>query len=213
MKKGQSQNFLRLPCTTARQDAAPPRVGDATSSRVAAETDSGARIEALLEKKDWENARKAVLKELEVEPDSHYLVSRLALTYYEQRQYETALHYSQESMKLAPHCPLVLWNYAGALEQTGHEREAIRVWKRLLRRGIERIAHGPCGEGIRQAESLLNDCRYRIGKTYYFLDRPVLAWRYMHAHLTHRRRGLPSIYSRADVLWNLERIARRRRKP
>ena len=213
MKKGQSQNFLRLPCTTARQDAAPPRVGDATSSRIAAETDSGARIEALLEKEDWENARKAVLKELEVEPDSHYLVSRLALTYYEQRQYETALHYSQESMKLAPHCPLVLWNYAGALEQTGHEREAIRVWKRLLRRGIERIAHGPCGEGIRQAESLLNDCRYRIGKTYYFLDRPVLAWRYMHAHLTHRRRGLPSIYSRADVLWNLERIARRRRKP
>ena len=204
---------LRSPCAGTRQDAAPPRVGDATSSRVAAETDSGARIEALLEKEDWENARKAVLKELEVEQDSHYLVSRLALTYYEQRQYETALHYSQESMKLAPHCPLVLWNYAGALEQTGHEREAIRVWKRLLRRGIERIAHGPCGEGIRQAESLLNDCRYRIGKTYYFLDRPALAWRYMHAHLTHRRRGLPSIYSRADVLWNLERIARRRRKP
>lgn len=186
--------------------------GGAASSR-ATETGASDRIETLVEKEDWENARKAILKELEAEPDSHYLTTRLALTYYEQRQYETALNYSREALKLAPHCPLVLWDYAGALEQTGHEREAIRVWKRLLRRGIERIAHGPCGEGIRKAESLLNDCRYRIGKTYYFLDRPVLAWRYMHAHLTHRRRGLPSIYSRADVLWNLERIARRRRKP
>ena len=173
---------------------------------------NGDIIEALVEKEDWENARKAILEELDAEPDSHYLVSRLSLTYYEQRQYETALHYSREATKLAPRCPLVLWNHAGALEQTGHEREAIRIWKRLLRRGVERIAHGPCGEGIRQAEALLNDCRYRIGKTYYFLGRPALAWRYMHAHLAHRRRGLPSIYSRADVLWNLERIARSREK-
>ena len=174
---------------------------------------NGDTIEALVEKEDWENARKAILKELEAEPDSHYLLTRLALTHYEQRQYETALHYSQKAMELAPHCPLVLWDHAGALEQTGHEREAIRIWKRLLRRGIERVAHGPCGEGIRQAESLLNDCRYRIGKTYYFLGHHALAWRYMQAHLSHRRRGLPSIYSRADALWNLERIARRRRKP
>ncbi|MBR4252698.1 MAG: hypothetical protein IKQ15_10455 [Kiritimatiellae bacterium] len=178
----------------------------------APKTDNGDTIEALVEKEDWENARKAILEELETNPDSHYLVTRLALTYYEQRQYETALHYSQESMKLAPRCPLVLWNYAGALEQTGHECEAIRIWKSLLRRGVERIAHGPCGEGIRQAESLLNDCRYRIGKTYYFLGRHALAWHYMHAHLRHRRRGLPSIYSRTDVLWNLKRIAQSRNK-
>lgn len=175
-------------------------------------TATGDTIEVLLEKEDWEKARQAILKELETNPDSHYLVSRLSLTYYEQRQYETALHYSREAMELAPRCPLVLWNHAGALEQTGHEREAIRIWKRLLRRGVERIAHGPCGEGIRQAESLLNDCRYRIGKTYCFLGRPALAWRYMHAHLAHRRRGLPSIYSRADVLRNLKRIAKSRDK-
>ena len=178
----------------------------------ASKSGNGDTIEALVEKEDWENARKAILKELEAEPDSHYLLTRLALTHYEQRQYETALHYSQKAMELAPHCPLVLWDHAGALEQTGHEREAIRIWKRLLRRGIERVAHGPCGEGIRQAESLLNDCRYRIGKTYGFLGRPALARRYMHAHLTHRRRGLPSIYSRADVLRNLERIARQKKK-
>ena len=178
----------------------------------APKTDNGDTIEELVEKEDWENARKAILEELETNPDSHYLVTRLALTYYEQRQYETTLHYSQESMKLAPRCPLVLWNYAGALEQTGHECEAIRIWKSLLRRGVERIAHGPCGEGIRQAESLLNDCRYRIGKTYYFLGRHALAWHYMHAHLRHRRRGLPSIYSRTGVLWNLKRIAQSRNK-
>ena len=174
--------------------------------------DNGDTIEALVEKEDWANARKAILKELEANPDSHYLISRLALTYYEQRQYETALQHSQKAMELAPHCPMVLWDYAGALEQTGHDREAIRIWKRLLRRGVERIAHGPCGEGLRQAESLLNDCRYRIGKAYHFLGRPALAWRYMHAHLAHRRRGLPSIYSRADVLRNLQRISRSRGK-
>ena len=164
-------------------------------------------IEALLEKEDWAKARQAILKELEKHPESHWLVSRLALTHYEQHQYETALHCSRKAVEMAPHCPMVLWDYAGALEQTGHEREAIRIWKRLLRRGVERIASGPCGEGRRHAESLLNDCRYRIGKTYWFLGRHALAFRYMHAHWTHRRKGLPSIYSRADVRRNLIRMA------
>ena len=178
--------------------------GEGNTGRI--QRESNPSIEDLIDGEDWENARNAILAELEVNPDSHYLISRLSLTYYEQHQYDIALRYSMKAMKIAPHCPMVLWDYAGALEQTGHEREAIQIWKRLLRRGVERIAYGPCGEGIRKAEACLNDCRYRIGKTYYFLGQYLISWRYMHSHLEHRRRGLPSIYSRADVLMNLRRI-------
>ncbi len=46
------------------------------------------KIEAALARDDWDGARKLVLRDLEDEPDNHWLLARLSTTYYEQRRYE-----------------------------------------------------------------------------------------------------------------------------
>ena len=92
-------------------------------------------------------------KLLEEEPDSHWVLSRLSNTYYEERNYEKALEYVVQALELAPHCPLVLWDYAGTLDMLEYDEEAVQVYRKLIRRGDNRIAYGECGEGIRKARS------------------------------------------------------------
>ncbi|HEY2743540.1 MAG TPA: hypothetical protein VGL86_02915, partial [Polyangia bacterium] len=70
-------------------------------------------------------------------PDDHRLLSRLALTYYEQRKYARALDREYE--------------------------QATRALMRLIRRGVSRMARGPCGEGARWARGLVAHCWSRVG--------------------------------------------------
>jgi len=148
---------------------------------------------------DWQNARKVLLKELKRSSQDHFLLSRLSTTYYEEYKYQKALEIAEKAFKIAPYCPLVLWDYAGTLSMLDRCDEAIAIWKRLLKRGVERIAYGACSEGIRDAKSLLNDCRYRIGLCYHELGKKSLAIRYIQEHLAHRQPGIPSIYSIREV--------------
>src|SRR5207253_1294861 len=121
------------------------------------------RVEALFKEERWTDARQFLQEELRAEPDNHWLLTRLSTTYYEQGDYKEALHWVEKALALAPDCPLVLWDYAGALDMLGREREAIGIYRSLLQRGAERIADDECGEGIEWATSLLTDCVYRAG--------------------------------------------------
>ena len=169
----------------------------------------GNKIEKFIDREQWEEARSEILKDLKKQPDDHWLLTRLALTYYEQRRYKKALQVSQKAISLAPRCPLALWDYAGSLDMVHREKEAIEVWKSLLRRGVESVAFDECGEGLRWAESLLNDCRYRIGKSYLDLGNRRAAQKYLNEHLIHRRPGLPSSYALQQVRKEAKDLARR----
>ncbi|GAG36982.1 unnamed protein product, partial [marine sediment metagenome] len=147
---------------------------------------SPSRIMRYVRRDDWRRAREAIMKELRECPDDHWLLTTLALTYYEEHRYQMALRVSRKAVKLAPHCPLVLWDYAGALDMVGREREAIEVWKKLLKRGVHSVAYGPCGEGLAYAWSLLNDSRYSIACSYLDLGKVALGIRYLRAHIAHR---------------------------
>jgi hypothetical protein len=147
----------------------------------------------------WREARKLILTELALFPRSHWLTTRLSTTYYEERKYKKALVVSKRALKLDPQCPLILWDYACVLDMLGEEKSAIAVWKRLLRRGEKAVAFDKCGEGIRWARSLLNDCRYRIGVSFLDVGNKVLGKQYMVEHLRYRRPGIPSSYSMKDV--------------
>lgn len=73
------------------------------------------------------------------------------MTYYEEFKYEKALEYDSQALSLAPNCPLALWGYAGSLDMLGREREALKIYQRLVKRGAESITHGECGEGLARA--------------------------------------------------------------
>src|SRR5512146_1689372 len=104
-------------------------------------------IEEAIKRENWEKARSLIRSRLKRFPDDHWLITRLGLTYYEQKQYKRALRYSEKALSLAPHCPLVLWDYAGSLDMLQRSEEAIAVYKRIVQRGVNQIAYGKCGEG------------------------------------------------------------------
>lgn len=145
------------------------------------------------------HARALILEKLVTESQSHWLWTRLSLTYYEQYDYETALEYSKIARKLAPKCPLVLWDYAGALDMLRQNKLAIRTYQKLIDRGIEAIAVDECGEGIRWARSLIADSHYRAAQCCRKIGRIDDARRHFESHLALRGPGCRSIYNLTNV--------------
>lgn len=122
------------------------------------------QIEKHLARQDWKGARRLIRQGLRKDPESHWLLTRLSLTYYEERDYARALEISDRA--LAPRCPLVLWDHAGTLEMLGRTQDAMRFFRRMLSCGVERLANGPCGEGTGWARGLRADALYRLSACY-----------------------------------------------
>jgi tetratricopeptide (TPR) repeat protein len=59
-------------------------------------------IEALISAERWDEARQAIRRALVAEPSCHWLLARLALTYYEQHRYKDALAVAEEARSFAP---------------------------------------------------------------------------------------------------------------
>ncbi len=145
-------------------------------------------IEARIADENWLAARRAIRHALRRAPDDHWLLDRLALTYYESYDYTTALRHSRRAVALAPRCPLALCCLAGSLDMLRREKEAIMIWKGLLRRGVGRLGRQiPCGEGEKWAAQLLNDIRYRLACSYCDLGNLAVAARYFRRHLAIRK--------------------------
>lgn len=158
-----------------------------------------ARIEAAIKRNDWGKARLLIRKSMRREPDNHWLLTRLGLTYYEQKQYKRALHYEAKALQIEPYCPLVIWDYAGTLDMLGRKKEALSIYRWLASWGEERLAYGPCGEGIQAARSLIADCFYRIGAILEEQGQRKRAIAAYQEHLSRRTRGTRSIYALSQV--------------
>ena len=166
------------------------------------------QIERAIATRRWVRAQTLIKREIARTPRSHWLLTRLGSTYYAQRQYKRALLYIEKALSLAPRCPLVLWDYACCLDMLGRTKECLAVCRRLLRRGVGRLAHGKCGEGNEWARGLVADCYYRMAQCYRDLGdnkRAAVAFR---RHLALRGPGCRSIYPIAEVRKELRALAR-----
>ncbi len=164
------------------------------------------QIESFIAINRWEQARELILADLQRLPASHWLWTRLSLTYYEQFEYKDALECSTMALKIAPRCPLALWGHAGSLTMLRQNSEAIAIYRRLARRRLNSLAYGDCGEGLAWARGLVADCNYRISHCYVKTGNMSLAVRYMERHIRLRGPGCHSIYSMRLVRKELERI-------
>jgi tetratricopeptide (TPR) repeat protein len=167
------------------------------------------KIESLIAADAWTEAREVICDVLRDSPKDHWLLSRLALTFYEQFDYETALEYDVKALNLAPRCPLALWGYAGSLEMLGRTDEAIKIYCRLVRRGAKKIASGDCGEGLARARGLMADCLYRLASCYESLGKRRQALKFYEQHLAERGVGCHSIYSLREVRREFEHLRRK----
>jgi tetratricopeptide (TPR) repeat protein len=156
-------------------------------------------IEKAVSREKWPTAQRLIREELKRKPTDHWLLCRLALTYYEQRQYHKALAYDLKALQNGPYCPLAIWGYAGTLDALKQPKEALELYRWLISWGEDELAYGPCGEGLRSARSLIADCFYRIACIQEYAGQRRRAIASYKEHLRRRKRGTRSIYPLNNV--------------
>ena len=163
-------------------------------------------IEVAIKRHDWQGARRLVRAALRQTPDSHWLLTRLALTYYEAFDYKRALTISLQAYQFAPRCPLVLWDLVGSYDMLRRHKDAISLYRKLIRRGIESVAYDECGEGLAWARSLIADCWYRLAHCEREIGRRSRAANCYKQHIAMRGPGCHSIYPLRSVRRELREL-------
>jgi tetratricopeptide (TPR) repeat protein len=168
--------------------------------------DAGAEIESAIERDDWPGARKLIEEELAKDPDDHWLLTRLSLTYYEQFDYQKALDLSERALSIAPECPLAMWDRAGALEMLNRTEQAIAAYQQIIKRGIESLSSDECGEGLPRGRGFHADSHYRMANCQRNLGKTEKAIELLKRHLELRGPGCQSIYAIAAVRKELKQL-------
>jgi len=171
------------------------------------------RIERLMSEGRWTSARSRIVSALRKHPNDHFLLSCLSLTYYEQDQFTKALESSRRAIALKPKCPASLWEHAGNLSAVGRHKEAIACCRSVVRRSLDSLAYGECGDGLAYAKTISIDCRFQLGFLYYTVGDIRRGMFYTREYI--RRRGRArSAYtmSQARRLMDDLRAARSKRK-
>ena len=130
----------------------------------------GSGIGDLIEKEDWKAARKAIRRELVDDPDNHWLLTQLGVTYYEERKYRDALKPLLAAFDLVPDCPLTLWNLAGTAVALGKPEIAIPIFAWILRSETS-AEDDSCWESDEWTAALKTDCVYRVGMCFKHMKR------------------------------------------
>lgn len=157
------------------------------------------RVDRLLDRRDWRGARRVMDAELMKRPRDHWYLSRLSWMCAVRGRASEALRYSAAALRVAPGCPLALWDRAGALQEARRVKEAEMIYRRLIRRGVERLAHGECGEGLRVARGLIADCHYMLAVGALRRGETFAARRRIAACATIRKHRCSSIFSSVDM--------------
>lgn len=157
----------------------------------------------------WAVARKLIATELERAPKDHWLMARLAVTFYEQRNYDRALYWDSMALQEAPYCPLAIWGYASDLEMLGRYDEALAAFRWIANWKEDYLAYGECGEGIRRARSLVTDCFYRIACIWESKRQWKSSAAAFQTYLSRRTVGSGSIYRLRDAKARCNRVLSR----
>jgi|ERR1017187_2192746 tetratricopeptide (TPR) repeat protein len=159
------------------------------------------QVNSLFEKERWSEARKLLEVELKQSPRSHWVLDRLSVTYYEQKDYQKALTLIKKAFDLAPQCPLALWDYAGTCAALGQTQKAIRKYHALIEMYPDGFDEDECGEDKNWASSLVMDCFFRLGACFQEIKRNDMATLFFDDYLNLRRKHktLPSLYSTAEA--------------
>jgi len=156
------------------------------------------RINDLLGREAWDEARRLLVKEQDKDPESHWVLTQLGVTFYEQRRYMDALELFVESQKIVPDCPLTLWNLAGVLDALENHDAAMRIYTWILQSNAS-VGDDPCWESKQWTEALKTDCLYRLGACFQQLGKKQNAERCYREYLGLISRGIDGSYSIDDV--------------
>lgn len=156
------------------------------------------QIDDYFRREEWEKARRLLEREWEKDPDNHWLLTQLGVTYYEQQRYEEALPFFQASLRIVRDCPLTLWNLAGTLNALGKNAPAIRLYTGLLQTK-KSPEEDPCWESKDWTDALKADCVYRLGVCFQDLGKKRKAEHCYRQYLNLLSIGINGLYTLEDV--------------
>jgi tetratricopeptide (TPR) repeat protein len=163
------------------------------------------RIDKLFKRGSWKDARRLLLRKLEDDPESHWLLTQLGVTFYEQRKYEKALKLFLASRKIVGDCPLTLWNLAGTLGALGKHAAAIRIYTGLLESKVT-ADDDPCWESKEWSDALKADCVYSLGVCFQRLGKKRKAEQCFRQYLDLLLTGIEGIYSVEDTARHIREL-------
>jgi tetratricopeptide (TPR) repeat protein len=165
----------------------------------------GKQINDLVIAERWPEARKLIEKALKAEPESHWLLTQLAETYYEERNYKKALEVLLRSREIVPDCPLTLWHLAGTLDALGYHGGAIHLYTWLLR-SQKTADEDPCWESETWTDALKTDCVYCMGLAFKHAGQAEHADHCLHKYLGLLAMGSKGSYTAKEVRKHLEEL-------
>jgi len=168
-------------------------------------------IEGHLQKGHWDAARKLIERALTKQPDNHWLLTQLGVTYYEQGQYRESLTPLLASLDIVPDCPLTLWNLAGALDAIGKSEAAVEIYTWLLR-SKKSANDDPCWESKEWANALKADCVYRLGVCFKHLKRWESSDHCFRQYINLLMAGRKGTYTVDDAMRHIREVPARERK-
>lgn len=162
------------------------------------------KVFACYDANDFSKAKRILKEALEKNPDEYWIISNLAICHYETGKFKLALELSNQAYTIAPEDPMVLNYHASILKVNDFFKEAIEMWLKIINTSEEVLANSRFGEGIKWAKSLKVDTLFNLGNAYYLMDDYQTAVKYYKEHLNNRKRGLYSLFSKAEVQAELD---------
>jgi tetratricopeptide (TPR) repeat protein len=156
-------------------------------------------IDELFRRGEWQAAQTLLENERAADPENHWLLTQLGVTYYEQRRYEEALLLFLTSLKIVGDCPLTLWNLAGTLDALGKSSEAIEIFRWLLE-SKKSAEDDPCWESKEWTDALKADCVYRLGVCFQHLGKKRTAEHCFRQYVDLLLLGIDGLYSIEDAM-------------
>lgn len=156
------------------------------------------RVNRLFEQENWQMARTILEKEQARHPGSHWVLTQIAVTYYEERRYLDALKVLLDSLKIKKDCPLTIWNLAGTLACLGRHDDSRDLYLWILK-SKKSTDDDPCWETATWTKSLKSDCLVRLGDLEKDKGNPVQAAQYYREYLARWARGEKGTYSTSEV--------------
>jgi tetratricopeptide (TPR) repeat protein len=163
------------------------------------------KIAGLFQEGKWKDARALLEREREKDPDNHWLLTQLGVTFYEQRQYEEALRLFLESYSILDDCPLTLWNLAGTFDALGEYKKAIAIYTWLLE-SAKSPADDPCWESKAWTDRLKTDCVFRLGVCFQKRGKKSVAQHCFRQYLDLLSIGIDGTYSAEAVLREIHEL-------
>ncbi|MCI0641954.1 MAG: tetratricopeptide repeat protein [Gemmataceae bacterium] len=163
------------------------------------------KVNDLFQRSEWERARQLLEKARDKNPASHWVLTQLGVTYYEQRRYEEARQLFAASLELVDDCPLTLWHLAGALDALGKPARAKRILEWLLECNIS-PEQDPCWESKEWSDALKADCVYRLGLCFEKQGAKRKAEQCYRQYLNLLLLGIEGVYSTDEVARRIQRL-------